>query len=416
MSVYKRDTSVEIDNVTFSNKGSKYYSPKPQAAELISQLDLTSIRSSKSSSSKSNSSKSNSSKSSSAKSSSSKKVFSSSSELSFIKDKSPDKKEEDEEEDEEDIDEYTFECELFIKIITEVFERSEIVDASIYGLFTDINSDMGTPIAIANIGNITNDKDMTCAIIEYDADEKKIYIQQIARCSDSEISSMDKRGEQGSGLHIISKMKQVYFEFKEELDKDIEMIIGSDEALILIPIGERRKNFKISLSWLTLFSSGQTWYNKQGFREPNFDLNTEAVSEFIVEPIISVVKSEKCIDDLIRYGLLKDREDDSEIVKSVFTVVLKRLKIISFETNNSKSGIATDDAIAEMNAYNELLNQSKLTFTKEAPRGFYMKFKELVFIEDSGLGVGLRRGKKRGSRKKRKVNKKKKRSSSKKKK
>ncbi len=401
MALYKRDTTVKIDNITLSSD-SKYYSPKAKDAELISQLDLTSIRSSKSRSSKGSSSKG----------SSSKRMFSSSSELSFVKDDSSNK----EEEDYIDIDEYTFECELFIKIITEVFERSEIVDASIYGLFSEINSDMDTPMAVVNIGNITNDKDMTCAIIEYDADEKKIYIQQIARCSDSEISTRDKRGEQGSGLHIISKMKQVYFEFKEELDKDIDMLIGSDEALIMIPIGERRKNFKISLSWLTLFSSGQTWYNKQGFREPNFDLNTEAVSEFIMEPIISVVKSEKCIDDLITYGLLKDREDDSETVKSVFTVVLKRLKIISFESNNSKSGIATEDAIAELNAYDELLKQSMAKFSKEAPRGFYMKFKELPFIEGLDLGLGLKRGKKRGSMKKRKVNKKKKNGSSKKKK
>ena len=54
---------------------------------------------------------------------------------------------------------------------------------------------------------------MTCAIIEYDSAEKTIYIQQISRCSDSEISSIDKRGEQGSGHHIMSKMKEVFFDF-----------------------------------------------------------------------------------------------------------------------------------------------------------------------------------------------------------
>ena len=336
---------LDINNITFSKSGSKYYSPVSKDVEIISQLDLTNVVSS-----------------------------SKDSELSFVKE-SPDENE----------DSLVAECELFIKIITEIFTKTDIVDASIYGLFTDINSDRDTPFAVINIGNITNDKDMTCAIIEYDSAEKTIYIQQISRCSDSEISSIDKRGEQGSGHHIMSKMKEVFFDFRSTLGKDVKMVIESDEANILFPISKNRDNKVISLSWMSLFSTGQTWYNKLGFREANYVLNTEAVSEFIAEPL-SAVFSKKMIDDLRTYGHINESDSDSDSVKTVFSKIMRRLKIISFEANNSKSGIVSDDDIIELKLYEDLLKHCIAKFNREAPRSFYSKFKDIPFVNDSGVG------------------------------
>jgi len=369
MSYSKRELSIDVNNIAFSKSGSKYYSPVSKDVEIISQLDLTSIKGS-----------------------------SKGSELDFVSvsekyDKSPDKAEES-----DDSDSLVAECELFIEIITEIFTKADIVDASIYGLFTDINSDRDTPFAVINIGNITNDKDMTCAIIEYDAAEKTIYIQQIVRCSDSEISSIDKRGEQGSGQHIMSKMKEVFFDFKSTLGKDVKMVIESDEANILFPISKKRDTKVISLSWMSLFSTGQTWYNKLGFREANYVLNTEAVAEFIAEPLSAVV-SKKMIDDLRTYGLINDSESDSESVKTVFSKIMRRLKIISFEANNSKSGIVSDDDIIELNLYEDLLKHCIAKFNREAPRSFYLKFKDIPFVNDSGVGKRKRRGVKRVTKK-----------------
>ena len=289
--------------------------------------------------------------------------------------------EDDEEDGKEEEDDLITECELFIEIITDVFENDDIIDASIYGLFAEVNSDMDTPIAIINIGNATNDKDMVCAIIEYDSDEKTIIIQQIARCSDSEISSLGKRGEQGSGLHIISKMKEVFFAFRSALKKDIKMIIDSDEANILIPNSKKGTNQIFSLGWLSLFSCGQTWYNKLGFREPSFDVNSEAINEFIRQPINAVV-SEKIMDKLHKYKV----GNGSDSVKDIFSLVLTRIKAISFAAHKSKTGIASASAIAELNVYDDLLQQSIAKFNEGVTHSFFKKFKKVPFVDDAGVG------------------------------
>jgi len=353
MSALKHDLSIDINNTTFHKdipKGSPYYSPSTKDAELIGQLDLTSIRSSA---------------------------------LSFLQ--KEDDEDDDGEDDEDDEDDLVTECELFIEIITDIFEKSDIIDASIYGLFAEVNSDMDTPIAIINIGNATNDKDMVCAIIEYDSDEKTIIIQQIARCSDSEISLVGKRGEQGSGLHIISKLKEVFFAFRSALKKDIKMIIGSDEANILIPISKKGASqitsLAISLSWMSLFTSGQTWYNKFGFREPEFVANSEAIDEFIRQPISAVV-SEKIMGKTTAYGI----GNDSSTVKDVFSDILIRIKAIGVATHKTKSGIASAADIVELNVYDDLMHHCIKIFRKNAPHSFSNKFKNVPFVDDAGVG------------------------------
>jgi len=385
MSALKHDLSIDINNTTFYTsipKGSPYYSPSTKDAELIGQLDLTSIRSSA---------------------------------LSFLQkeddeegDEEGEEEEEEEEEGEEE-DDLVTECELFIEIITDIFEKSDIIDASIYGLFAEVNSDMDTPIAIINIGNATNDKDMVCAIIEYDSDEKTIIIQQIARCSDSEISLVGKRGEQGSGLHIISKLKEVFFAFRSALKKDIKMIIGSDEANILIPISKKGASqitsLAISLSWMSLFTSGQTWYNKFGFREPEFVANSEAIDEFIRQPINDVV-SEKIMEKTTAYGI----ENDSSTVKDVFSDILMRIKAIGVATHKTKSGIASAADNTELNVYDDLMHHCIKIFKKNAPQSFSNKFKNVPFVDDAGVG----KKKKRSYKSKKNTNKKKKSNKSKK--
>jgi hypothetical protein len=341
-------------------------SPKG-SLKLISQLDLTSVKSS------SNSSKG--------------------SKLSFVSSSKEGSKEgsDEEEDDDEEEEEGNADCELFVEIITEIFEKDEILDASIYGVFSEINDDYDDIyVAVINIGNNTNG--IPCAIIEYDSYEKQITIQQISRCSDSEISSTVSRGEQGSGMHIMSKIKEVFFDFKAALDKDVKMIIDSDEANILIPISKKKK-INISMGWLFLFSTGQTWYNKLGFREAEYAVHSEIVNEFIRQPIVPIIPA-KFVSDLNKYDLAVAAD---ESISHIFSRVLNRIKKLSLESNSSSTF-----HYKELTFYNALLTHIIDEFDKVAPKTFRSKFKHVPFINDAGRGLRKKKGKK-GNLKSKKV-------------
>jgi hypothetical protein len=214
-------------------------------------------------------------------------------------------------------DDYEGECELFIQIVTDIFETDEIGDASIYSVVGD-TEDHGASgdESIVAVIQIFNDEDL-CASFEYLTDEKLITITQINRCSDDDTSIA------GSGNHIINNIKKVYFALKTELKTDIKMIIEYDQAVLDIIVAE--KEYSISLSFLYIFSQGQSWYNKLGFKEENFDENSELINDFIHRSANSVCKKED-IDQLKDYHLLSDEEDS---IQKVYARIMRRIREIS---------------------------------------------------------------------------------------
>jgi hypothetical protein len=171
------------------------------------------------------------------------------------------------------------------------------------------------------------------------------------------------------------------------------MIIDSDEANILIPISKKGASqitsLAISLSWMSLFTSGQTWYNKFGFREPEFVANSEAINEFIRQPISAVV-SEKIMEKISAYSI----GNDSSSVKDIFSDILMRIKAISVATHKTKSGIASAADIVELNVYDDLMHHCIKIFKKNAPRSFFTKFKQIPFTDDAGVGKKKKKTKK----------------------
>jgi len=322
---------------------------KEKSATIISHLDLNSIGQaelsfirSDSSSSKSSPKSKSSSKSKSSKSSNSSKS-----------------------------NDYEAECELFIQIVTDIFNPDEIGDASIYSVVGDMEehgaSDEQSIVAVINIFN--KDTEEICASFEFLSDEKLITITEINRCSDE--------GIEGSGTHIINNIKKAYFTLKSELKTEIKMVIESDQSEIIVFIDEK-KDF-IGLSYLYLFSKGQSWYNKLGFREANFDENSELINDFIHRQANSVFKKED-IKKLKDYHVLLN-EDDS--VQQVYARIMRRIREIS---NNPSKKI-----LKEFTFFREFSIRTRVfflfeTITEEQRKLFQRKFSNITFQDTVGLG------------------------------
>ena len=266
---------------------------------------------------------------------------------------------------------YEAECELFIQIVTDIFEADEIGEASIYSVIgeTELQGATGDESIVAVI-NIYNGEEL-CASFEYLADEKLITITEIARCSDDDTSIA------GSGTHIINNMKKVYFDLKAELQTDIKMVIESDQADIYIRVG--KNTHSISLTWLYLFSRGQSWYNKLGFREAHFDENSELINDFIHRPANSVFTKDD-IDQLKVYHILSD---DADSVQEVYARIMQRIKEITNEPSKKK--------VKEFTFFNEFLLRTKAFFVFETMpleqrNLFQRKFRHIRFQDTLGLG------------------------------
>ena len=325
---------------------------KEESATIISHLDLSSIGEKELSFVRSDSSSSNSSK----RSSNSSKRSSNSSKRSSNSSRTHD---------------YEAECELFIQIVTDIFEADEIGEASIYSVIgeTELQGATGDESIVAVI-NIYNGEEL-CASFEYLADEKLITITEIARCSDVDTSIA------GSGTHIINNMKKVYFDLKAELQTDIKMVIESDQADIHIRVG--KNTHSISLTWLYLFSRGQSWYNKLGFREAHFDENSELINDFIHRPANSVFTKDD-IDQLKVYHILSD---DADSVQEVYARIMQRIKEITNEPSKKK--------VKEFTFFNEFLLRTKAFFVFETMpleqrNLFHRKFRHIRFQDTLGLG------------------------------
>jgi hypothetical protein len=201
------------------------------------------------------------------------------------------------------------------------------------------------------------------------SDAKLITITEIKRCSDNP--------REGSGTHIINNIKKVYFDLKSELKTDIKMVIESDQSLINIIVAE--KEHSISLSWLYIFSRGQSWYNMLGFREGNFDENSRLINDFIHRPANSVFKKDD-INQLKHYRVLLNEEDS---VQEIYAKIMRRIREIS---NNPSKKI-----LKEFTFYKEFTIRTRVDFlsnsmTEEQMKLFQRKFTEITFQDTVGLG------------------------------
>jgi hypothetical protein len=162
------------------------------------------------------------------------------------------------------------ECQTFIDVLTEVLEQPDNVDASIYCAISDeIQDDCDDFYVFINIFN--KHTQQICAYVQYIPAEKVIHIEEIAKCSGEILP------EQGSGSDNVRNLIAVGDEFRKHLDPgtSLSIMIDSDQSKLTI------KENEFDLGWLYMFATGETWYNSLGFREEEYDSNTEFINEFI---------------------------------------------------------------------------------------------------------------------------------------
>jgi hypothetical protein len=325
-----------IERILVSN-----YSPHSRSSSKSNRSSSKSNRSSKKSSSKSEKSKS-----------SSKKSSSSSSEGSS-----------------NDLFE---ECETFIEVLTEVFEQPDNIDASIYCANPeDIQDNCDDYFVYINIWNKNTDK--ICAYVQYSSTEKTIHIEEITRCTGEILP------EQGSGTDIIQKLIEVGEVFSRRLEPgtDLSIVVDSDQSKLTV------KDVTFELNWLYIFATGQSWYNSLGFKEEEYDNNTEMVEKFI---------NKKNGKTTIREQFQKIKRDLKDPDISVKTVEKYKQKL---------------DSIREK-FYTFLTAEIKKGNTKSGQ--FRTKFRQIKYDNPTGVGFGLKKKSKsrknKGQIKKRRLTKK----------
>ena len=162
------------------------------------------------------------------------------------------------------------ECEKFIEVLTDVLEQPDNIDASIYCANPEeIQDDCDDFYVFINVYNKNTEE--FCAYIKYIPSDKVIHIEEILRCSGEILP------EQGSGTDIVRNLIAVGNEFRQYLEpgSSLSIMIDSDQSKITV------KENEFELGWLYIFATGETWYNSLGFREEEYDSNTEFINDFI---------------------------------------------------------------------------------------------------------------------------------------
>jgi hypothetical protein len=163
------------------------------------------------------------------------------------------------------------ECEKFIEVLSNVLEQPDNVDASIYcSNPEEVTEDCDDNLVVyVNIYNKNTEE--LCAYIQYTPFEKVIHIINIIRCSDEILP------EQGTGTDIMRSLLAVGDEFRQYLDpgSSLSIMIDSDQSILTI------KENEFDMRWLYIFATGETWYNSLGFRENEYDSNSEFINDFI---------------------------------------------------------------------------------------------------------------------------------------
>ena len=256
------------------------------------------------------------------------------------------------------------ECEKFIEVLSNVLEQPDNVDASIYCTSPDeVTQDCDDNLVVyVNIYNKNTEK--TCAYIQYTPFEKIIHIEDVMRCSDEILP------EQGSGTDIIKSLIAVGDEFRQYLEpgSSLSIMIDSDHSKLTI------KENEFDMGWLYIFATGETWYNSLGFREDEYDSNSEFINDFI------------------------DKKSGKTTIREQFQKIKSDLK-------------NPDIRVTIVQKYKKLLEDTREKITKSFGKAvkkgyinedqFRTKFSNIRYDYPAGVGFGLRK-RSRKSRKSRK--------------
>jgi len=153
-------------------------------------------------------------------------------------------------------------CKRFVSIVFAVFMEP----SSIYSCKYDDIDLRDYSVFINIVNKESNDE---CAVIEYNAPENTVHIQNVNRCS-SEGNSIE-----GSGTDIMQKLMSVKSHYQ---DSNLIIMVDKDESKITVG------SVEFDLNWLYIFATGESWYNSFGFKEEEYDYNSTIINEFIDQP------------------------------------------------------------------------------------------------------------------------------------
>lgn len=164
-----------------------------------------------------------------------------------------------------------------------------------------------------------------------------------------------------TGTEILNKMGMVFLLLKRKYE--VTMKIRLDEAKL------KFLGVEISLSWLYLFKSGESWYNSKGYKEHNYDNNKLLIEEFIRRKVVDVYNKEEL-------GLISSISDQ-ETIQVLFIKICDILKILKEEE-------------ADCCKYIELLNITIIKFmvflkTQSSNDFMCTKFYELWYKPDKSI-------------------------------
>lgn len=227
---------------------------------------------------------------------------------------------------------HTFMCDEFLQTSKKVFETQP----SIYEVRHELLEDK---YVVINVYNIHNEK--MCVEMYYNSETNEIIINDINKCGNP--------GEtDGSGTNILDKLSLIFQIFQNRLTQELHL---SSKLKMKIDIDASRINhLNISISWLYLFTSGETWYNSKGFIENNYKENTKLMNEFISLKLITLLQQidSHAMSEIIRQ--LTSEELSSELtIKELFSLIREKIKHI---TENN----------AQAQFYNKLIAQIKDMF------------------------------------------------------
>jgi hypothetical protein len=189
------------------------------------------------------------------------------------------------------------ECEKFIEVLTDVLEQPDNIDASIYcAVSEEIEEECDDFYVYINVYNKNTEE--LCVYVKYMPSEKVIHVESVVRCSDEILP------EQGSGTDIVRNIIAVGDEFRKHLapGTNLSIMIDSDQSKITV------KENEFDLGWLYMFATGETWYNSLGFREAEYDSNSEFINNFI-DQIIDQKNGKTTVKTTVREQFQKIKRD-----------------------------------------------------------------------------------------------------------
>jgi hypothetical protein len=223
-------------------------------------------------------------------------------------------------------------CGEFLKTTKQIFETQPTIYEVRHKLLED-------NYVVINVYNIHNEK--LCVEMYYKSDTNEIIINDINKCGNP--------GEiDGSGTNILDKLSLIFQIFQDRLTQELHLSL---KLKMKIDIDASRINhLNISISWLYLFTTGETWYNSKGFIENNYKENTKLMNKFISFELITLLQQidshtmSEIITQLTSEGLSPELT-----IKELFGLIHEKIKHIT--ENNDQAQF-----------YNKLIAQIKDMF------------------------------------------------------